>query len=316
MNSVEDAVAPARGVNRTLYGILLASIASVFWGAMGIAVQYLFENTAVEPLQLVGLRLLAAGLLLILLNFIVARKVLLAPFSSPKSLLGIGLSGIEVLCAHLTFFIALYYSNAGTAAIFLGLVPLLAGFYLMLTGRKKLTGKELFCCALAFIGVFLIVSKGDLFSFELNWNAVFWGLCSAVAAVIYSIQPKKLIDRWSVIPVVSWGILCGGIVGFILAQPWKILSTFTAADFLAFAFIVVFGTVAAFWLYLESLKYLSPVVAGLVVCLEPLSAFLFGVWFLGLRLGGLECLGIAMVLANVIILSLGNNRPRRVRAQN
>ncbi len=29
---------------------------------------------------------------------------------------------------------------------------------------------------------------------------------------------------------------------------------------------------AAFWLYLESLKYLSPVIVGLVVCLEPLSA--------------------------------------------
>ena len=298
--------------NGMIFGVALASLASVFWGGMGICVQFLFENSSIDPLKLVGLRLLASGILLVAINLVLARDVLLAPFKSKAALFGIALSGVEILTAHLTFFFAIYYSNAGTGAIFLALVPLLAGFYLVLKGKKKFTRKELFCCALAFFGVMLLVSKGNLLAFELNWHAVFWGLISTIVSAVYSIQPRSIIDKWGVIPVVSWGILVGGIIGFSLTRPWDALFSFNLAGFAAFLFIVVFGTVAAFWLYLESLKYLSPVFVGLVVCLEPLSAFVFGVLFMGLKLGIAECIGIAMVLANVIILSIGPQTKKKL----
>lgn len=304
-NELNDTLAP-RKTRGAFFGIALASLASVFWGGMGVSVQYLFENSSIQPLELVGLRLLAAGFLLVALNFVAARKVLMAPFSSRAALFGIALSGLEILGGHLTFFFSIYYSNAGTGAIFIALVPLAAGFYLALRGKKTFTRKELFCCTLAFFGVLLLVSKGNFLSFDLNWRAVFWGVLCIGLSTIYSIQPKVLIDKWGVIPVVSWGLLFGGIVGFSVTRPWDVLFTLNLAGLSAFLFIVVFGTVAAFWLYLESLKYLSPVLVGLVVCLEPLSAFVFGVAFMGLKLGFAECLGIAMVLANVVILSIGN----------
>ena len=290
--------------SRFLFGLVLAVIASVFWGAMGVCVQFLFEKSSITPIDLVSIRLILSGSLLVLINLFLNRRKLLAIFKSRKAVLGIGLSGCEVLSAHLTFFLSIYYSNAGTGAIFLALVPLIAGFYLYLRGRKSFTGTELFCCALAFFGVTLIVSKGDFNSFDFSWLAVFWGLVSAVMAAVYSIQPRPLIDRWGVEPVVSWGILTAGVVGILIAQPWEAIASIEPQGWLAVAFIVVFGTVAAFWMYLESLKYLTPVIVGLVVCLEPLSAFVFGVCFMGLQLGWLECLGIFMVLANVVILSI------------
>ncbi len=65
-------------------------------------------------------------------------------------------------------------------------------------------------------------------------------------------------------------------------------------------------------MYLYSLKYLSPVVVGLIVCVEPLSAFLFGVMFMNLHLGLLETLGVIMVLANVVILSCVPAKPKPI----
>lgn len=117
---------PPIKINRALYGVLLASLASVFWGSMGVCVQYIFENTKTEPQALSSLRLLLSGIVLVILNLYLSRRPLLAVFSSLKGSLGIALSGIELLCAHLTFFIAIYYSNAGTAAIFIATTPLLA----------------------------------------------------------------------------------------------------------------------------------------------------------------------------------------------
>ena len=264
-------VEPPIKINRTLYGVLLATLASIFWGSMGVCVQYIFENTNTQPQALSSLRLLLSGTVLVILNLLLSRRPLLAVFSSLKGSAGIALSGLELLGAHLTFFIAIYFSNAGTA-------------------------------------VLLIVSKGDFSTFQFNWLAVFWGMISAVFASIYSIQPKPLIDRWGVVPVASWGMMAAGIAGLFLANPFVTAAGLDAKAWLALSYIVLAGTVAAFWLYLACLKYISPVTAGLVVCLEPTSAYVFGIMFMDLKLGWIECLGIAMVISQVFILSIRSKK--------
>ncbi len=46
---------------KSLFAVLLAILASIFWGAMGVCVQYLFETSDITPLNLVSMRLLAAA---------------------------------------------------------------------------------------------------------------------------------------------------------------------------------------------------------------------------------------------------------------
>ena len=74
------------------------------------------------------------------------------------------------------------------------------------------------------------------------------------------------------------------------------------------ALAVLFGTVAAFWCYLSGLKWISPVVAGLLNCLEPLSAFFFSIVLLGDRIGAVQAIGIALVVSNVALLALAKGR--------
>lgn len=97
---------PPIKINQALYGVLLASLASVFWGSMGVCVQYIFENTKTEPQALSSLRLLLSGIVLVILNLYLSRRPLLAAFSSLKGSLGIALSGIgasDVLYCYLLF---------------------------------------------------------------------------------------------------------------------------------------------------------------------------------------------------------------------
>lgn len=56
---------PPIKINRTLYGVLLATLASVFWGSMGVCVQYIFENTNTQPQALSSFRLLLSGTVLV-----------------------------------------------------------------------------------------------------------------------------------------------------------------------------------------------------------------------------------------------------------
>ena len=47
---------------------------------------------------------------------------------------------------------------------------------------------------------------------------------------------------------------------------------------------------------------------GLINCAEPLSAFVFSMLFLGVELGLWQAAGVALVLSNVVLLTLA--RPR------
>ena len=59
---------------------------------------------------------------------------------------------------------------------------------------------------------------------------------------------------------------------------------------------------------MSGLKYVSPVMAGLLNCTEPLSAFLFSILLLGDTLGLAQFVGILLVMANVCLLALAKGR--------
>ena len=110
-------------MNRLFFlGFLLTVIASIFWGAMGTAVQHLFlVKSGFSALGLVTLRQLSAGLLFVAIGTLVMPRKMWSVFSDRKLLFEIVVSGVLVFLAHFCFFRSIFYSNAGTAAIFLTL---------------------------------------------------------------------------------------------------------------------------------------------------------------------------------------------------
>lgn len=297
-------------MNRLFFlGFLFTVIASIFWGAMGTAVQHLFQiKSGFFALGLVTLRQLTAGLLFVAIGTLVMPGKMWSIFRDRRLLTEIAVSGILVFLAHFCFFQSISYSNAGTAAIFLTLNPLLAGIWLAMTKGRRMSVVELVCVVLAAAGVALMVTDGDLDGLNFSPMAVVWGLGSALAATAFSIQPQKPSAKAGVTVVVAWAFLFGGLIASVFCPPWTLdvrWDWVVAGDF---AFIVLFGTVAAFWLYLTGLKYISPVVSGLVVCLEPLSAIVFSMVLLGDTLGVWQTLGVIFVLVNVCLLALARQR--------
>lgn len=255
-------------------GIGLAIAASVFWGSMGVCAQYLLQQCSFTPLKDI------------------------------RTTVGILVAGLLILVSQLTFMLAVAASNAGTAAIVLTLVPLICAFWLSITEKRPLTMREGICFVLAASGVFLIVTKGNFSTLDLSFAGVLWGFVSAIFSAAYSIQPRKLIMKVGVGPVVGFGMLFGGLVASVMNPPWTMNVQWTVLSVSAFTYVVLVGTVAAFWCYLSSLKYVSAVIVGLMVCFEPLSAYLLSVFAFDLRIGMWEGAGICLVLLNVLVLSL------------
>ncbi|MCF0253579.1 MAG: EamA family transporter [Duodenibacillus sp.] len=295
---------------RFALGFSLVALAGVLWGAMGVAAQHLMQGRGIGAFELVAARQLASGALLVAVLALADRRSLMRVFASRADALGTAVCGLLMLGAHFGFFKAVAYSNAGTGAIFLTLIPLMGGAWLALRRGEPMRPVEILCFALSAAGVALIMTGGDFTRLKFSPAAVAWGLWCAALSTAYAIYPVELVKRAGVAPVLGWATLLGGLVGCCIARPWTVGLVPTPADAAAFGFIVVFGTVIAFWCYLTGLKDVSPVVAGLVISLEPLSAYAFGVLLLGLRLAAWECAGIALVIASVTLIALARERPQ------
>lgn len=153
------------------------------------------------------MRLVLAGLILLIMERLVFGRNIISPLKDIRTTVGILVAGLLILVSQLTFMLAVAASNAGTAAIVLTLVPLICAFWLSITEKRLLTMREGICFVLAASGVFLIVTKGNFSTLDLSFAGVLWGFVSAIFSAAYSIQPRKLIMKVGVGPVVGFGML-------------------------------------------------------------------------------------------------------------
>ena len=110
---------------KILKGVFLAAFAGCCWGSMSVAAQYLFTNCGFEARHLTTLRLIGAGVLLLALQAAFGGfQSILKPFKEKRNIRDVLIYGVGVLLIQYTFFLAIEQSNAGTAAIMVGVGPL------------------------------------------------------------------------------------------------------------------------------------------------------------------------------------------------
>ena len=73
---------------------------------------------------------------------------------------------------------------------------------------------------------------------------------------------------------------------------------------LAVAAMVLIGTMMSFLLFLQGVHDIGPVRASMISSVEPVSATLFSVLWLGTVMTTMDLVGMACILVMVIILSV------------
>lgn len=285
-------------------GTMFIVLAGFFWGTMGVGAKYLMGNYGFVPEDLCTVRLLCAGFLTLLISLVTGNGIGLNFFKDKKNVFGFLLVGIFILSSQFTFMKSVMLSTAGTATILLTTVPLWAAAWGAITEHKPVKRIEIFCFFLATIGVIFIVTKGNFGSLDMPILGVLWALFSAMLSAGYTIESRGVIMRTSVFSVIGWGMLFGGLISSFFSPPWSLHGVFTWESSLTFAYVVFFGTVVAFNCYMAGLKYISAVVAGLLVCTEPLFAYIFQAILLGETVGLVEFFGILLILCNVLLLGI------------
>lgn len=285
-------------------GILLVLIAATFWGVSGTVAQYLFHQQGFSTGWLVVIRLLFSGAGLLLFAHTAGKQNIWGVWKNKRDILQLVIFGIlGMLGVQYTYFAAIQHGNAATATVLQYLAPVIIAAFLSLKAKALPSKNETIAIILALGGTFLLVTRGNLSALSISVPAFIWGILSAFALAFYTLYPGGLLSKWGSLVTVGWGMLIGGIGFSFISPPWVFQGTWSIQSSMAVVFVVIFGTLIAFFCYMESLKYIRASEASLLACVEPLSAAFLAVVWLQVSFGAAEWIGSLAIIATVFILS-------------
>ena len=293
---------------RTLL-ILAFGIVYVIWGSTYLAIRVLVET--LPPFLSGGARfLVAGGALLLLLRLRGAPKPNAVQWRNSAvvgCLLLVGGNGL-VMWAEKSI-------SSGLAALLIALTPV--WFALLDWARPKGTRphwRTLAGIVVGFGGIALLV----------NDNATVNGsLLSATALIIAgifwaggSLYSKHVVNGGSPWMNAATQMIAGGagllLLGTIFGEPWRTQwSHISARSLLALAYLVVFGSWIAFSAYVYLLQASTPARVSTYAYVNPVIAVFLGWALLGEVVTSRMFLGMFVVVAGVIVITL----PKEITAR-
>lgn len=286
-------------------GTILTIAGGILWGISGVCGQFLFQNKEVTASWLVPIRLVTAGILLLCYYIIRDRGKTFDIWKTKRNRTDIivyGLAGM-MLCQY-SYFQTIEWSNAGTATVIQYLGPALIVVWVCFRTKRLPQTKEVLGVILAVTGIFLIATHGNPTSLALSQKALIMGLLSAVSVVVYTIKPAGLQKQFATPLVLAWGMLIGGAVLMVVFRPWNYQVIFDREAFAAVAFIILFGTMAGFSMYLTGVKMIGSVKASLVSCVEPVASMVLTAVWMKVSFTIPDLIGTLCVVATIIILAI------------
>ena len=290
--------------NKVLMGSIFCIVAACFWGISGAAGQYLFNFTGVTPEWVVSTRTIAVGIMMLTFLQLTRGGVfeIWANKEDRKGIIIFTLGGM--LFMQYGYFAAIKYCNAATATVLQYTAPVMIVVYLAVKNRKLPTMIETIAVIGCLVGTILLATHGDMNNLSLSPQALFWGLLSAVALAFYTIYPTRLLMKYDTMLLIGWSMLIGSVVMHFVHPSWEYAANWDLTGVLCMVFIVLFGTMTPYLLFLNGVKYIGPTKSSLYASAEPLASTIVSVVWLKVGLELIDYVGFICIVVAVLMLSL------------
>lgn len=291
---------------RRLKGISFAVGGAVLWGMCGIAGQYLLSDRGISAAWLTSTRLLLAGVLLLAAAASWQHCNPFALWRDPGTPLRLMVfSMLGTLGTQYCYFASIKASNAPTATILEFMSPLVIIAWFCLRERRLPRRREGVAVSGAFLGMLLLVTRGTWGTLAISGEALFWGLGAAAASALYTIQPRRMLTAYGTPLIAGWGMVVSGVFFLPLARPWQETVPGDLFFWSAYGFIILFGTVLSFCLYLGSTAYIEPAETSVLGAVEPVVSVILAVLLFDVAMNGFELGGMLLILVAVLVVLRG-----------
>lgn len=296
-----------------LFGIYIKQIiVAMMWAGSFIAGRILSQDD-IPPLLSAFLRFALASILLVSIVFITEKRWVWINRSALLITALMGLSGI--FAYNLFFFSALGYLEAGRTALFASLSPILTVLFACIFFKEKLSKINYFGIILAFIGAFVVVSKGDIMvlqSYQLGKGELL--MCGAVFTWVMYTLFSRVNKNVSPLLTVTYVSLWGTLFFLILAIGQGLFSQPVNLAFKHYASIFYLGAIATVWSfiwYAQGIHQLGASKAVVFTNLVPIFAVIFGMILLDEPLLWSMIVGAILIFVGVYLTNKKNNLPEK-----
>ncbi len=291
-------------------GILMIVIGAMLWGMTGSITEWVLANTELSVPFILTVRMVIAGSSI--LAFLALKKediftvVKTTYWRNQLAVFSIlGMVGLQF-----TFTMAIETSNAVVATLLQFSAPIFIVLYVSFNHKKMPPRYQILGISGTLAGLFLLLTNGSMSSLLVSKEALLWGVAVGLTFAFYTLYPARLMKEWSVLTIVGWSMLFGGIVLGLVNQVWlseEWLILIQPKMIFIMAILIFFGTLA-FLLFLNSMNYISAVETSILSSVEPLTVMVISVIWFDTMLQSVQLMGAMVMLIFVTWLSIGDKK--------
>lgn len=315
-------VAGAKEISSTLSvsrGLLYVSFAAIAWGTGG-AVAAVLYRTGLGPVAVSFWRFAIGMLVLTIVALILSSKdkrSAMRDFIRERwariMVIGLGLAIYQT-----AYFAAVQYSGLAVATIVtLGLGPILMAIGSHLTMNERIGWSGALIIFFAILGLCLLTGGGDVETSSLLGLtfAFLSSVCYASVTLITRAMGRR--GRTDQFNITFFGIIVGTVclLPFALLEGLLPLSGNYLSSFVLLSYLGFVPTAVAYILFNTGLASVRATTASVIVLVEPVTAAVIAVLFLGEKLTPLAILGVIVLMASVVILALTERHSAMIAAK-
>ncbi len=296
--------------------LLMVALAGILWAGSGTAAQHFFAHSPQNAMALTNIRMILAGLLLLLLAWRTGylKKGLAVLRAKPRLGAGVAVFAIGgIFLVQYTYFQGIAAGNAAATTVICYTCPAMVITYDALRAHRWPKPAETMAVLLAISGIVLLVTGGRLERLTVPLPCLLWSLASGALFAFSAVYPRHLLLEIHPYALLSLGMLIGGAVSCPLVDSLDWRPFFQPEVLGDIVFIIVFGTAVAFVLFNAGLLYLTPEEATVTATIEPAASVLLAALVFDTRFGMVELIGILLVLTAILLPVLAGHPPKKSR---
>lgn len=269
----------------------------IIWGSTYFAIS--IGVASWPPFMMAGIRFLSAGV--VLMGFLLATGHRLP---ARKPLINAAIIGVLLLAVGNGMVTVAEHQNvpSGIAAVMVATVPLFtlcfSRFFGIATRKLEWLG-----IAIGLAGIVLLNSGGNLSGNPWGALMILIGSLSWAFGSVYGSR----IELPTGMMAGAIEMLAAGVVLMVasLLSGERLTTLPSLHGFLAVGYLAVFGSIIAINAYMYLIRNVTPAVATSYAYVNPVVAVLLGTGFNGEHLSGTEWVALAIIIAAVVLVTLG-----------
>ncbi|AYA41022.1 EamA family transporter [Xenorhabdus nematophila] len=281
------------------------TIVSIIWGGTFIAGRFISFD--IGALLLASLRFIFAAAVLVLILFFSKKGFVKINKNQMMKIIFLGFFGIYVY--NICFFYGLKYIDASRASLIVAINPVVIAIFSYFFFRERLPAISVGGIILCLLGAgFVIVSNNPLLLESGNGSMIgdISILGCVISWVIYSVFCKKTVNEIGALHTVAYSVLAGAIMLTVTVlvtgeMNQTALSLLSFSDLISLIYLGVVGSAIAYILYYDGIDKIGATRAGVFIALNPLTAVLGGMLFLGEKLTTTIFMGAVFIIAGIFI---------------